>query len=69
MVGLGLNPGPEIGKLIEKVEEAQIDEKVKTKEEALDLLKKIIKTGENFEKKCQNVIGDRRHNTAMCGNP
>ncbi len=40
----GLQPGPRIGKLLELVREAQAEGKVRTKEEALDLVRKELCT-------------------------
>ena len=40
----GLQPGPKIGKLLELVREAQAEGKVKTKEEALELIRKELCT-------------------------
>ena len=69
MVGLGLKPGPIIGELIAKIEEAQIDDEVKSKEEALELLRKTIESGEHFEKECQNISRDSRNSCIMRGDP
>lgn len=37
---LGIEPGPKIGEILEKVHEAQIEGKIKTKKEALEFIKK-----------------------------
>jgi len=39
---LDLDPGPEIGILLEQLREAQVRDEIHTPEEALDYLKKII---------------------------
>jgi len=39
---LGLDPGPEIGILLEQLREAQVRDGIQTRDEALDYLKKII---------------------------
>jgi hypothetical protein len=39
---LGLEPGPEIGILLEQLREAQVRDGIKTQDEALDYLQKII---------------------------
>jgi len=44
MAQFGLQPGPQIGKLLELVREAQAEGKVKTKEEALELVRKELCT-------------------------
>jgi hypothetical protein len=38
-----LKPGPEIGKILQKVHHAQLDEKIKTKKEALEYVKRLLK--------------------------
>lgn len=37
-----LDPGPQIGRILEEVEDAQLEDKVKTKEEALEFVKKML---------------------------
>ncbi len=37
-----LEPGPKIGKILKKLEDAQLAEKIKTKEEALEYVRKIL---------------------------
>jgi len=39
-----LNPGPQIGELLKNLEEAQLENKIKTKEEAIEYLRKILTT-------------------------
>lgn len=39
----GLQPGPQIGELLEAVREAQVEEKIFTREEALDLIAELVK--------------------------
>ena len=46
MVGLRLEPGPLIGILIEKVEEAYLDGVVENKKEALALIRHLLDSGE-----------------------
>jgi len=41
MVELGLDPGPEIGRLLEALREAQAAGEVKTREEALALARRL----------------------------
>jgi hypothetical protein len=69
MVGLGLKPGPIIGKLLAKIEEAQVDDEIKSKKEALEFLRETIESGEHFEKECQNISRDSRNSCIMRGNP
>ncbi len=41
-----LKPGPKIGEILDKIRHAELEEKIKTKKEALDYVKKIIKNGD-----------------------
>jgi hypothetical protein len=43
MEHLGLGPGPTIGRLLERVREAQAEGKVSTREEALALARRALK--------------------------
>jgi poly(A) polymerase len=43
---LGLSPGPLFGKILAAVEEAQLEGRVKTREEALDLLRTMAREGD-----------------------
>jgi tRNA nucleotidyltransferase/poly(A) polymerase len=45
LLALGLPPGPQIGKILREVEDAQLDGAVTTKEEALGLARRILETG------------------------
>ena len=49
---LRLSPGPHIGILIEEVTESYVEGKVTTKEEAMELVRKLVESGDYFEKKC-----------------
>lgn len=40
----GIKEGPEIGEILDKVHHSQMEEHIKTKEEALELVKKILKS-------------------------
>ncbi len=40
---LGLSPGPQIGRLLEAIQEAQADGSVRTREEALDLARRMVR--------------------------
>jgi len=42
LMGLGLQPGPLFGKILKEVYDLQLDEKVKTRDEALDYVKKVF---------------------------
>ena len=42
MDGLRLSPGPHIGILIEEVTESYVEGKVTTKEEAMELVRKLV---------------------------
>lgn len=44
MEEFGVKEGPEIGKILDKVHHAQMEEHIKTKEETLELVKKILKS-------------------------
>ena len=52
MDGLRLSPGPHIGLLIEEVTESYVEGIVTTKEEAMELVRKIVESGDYFEKEC-----------------
>jgi poly(A) polymerase len=41
----GLDPGPRIGRLLERVHEARVEGRVKTREEALEFLREFLKRG------------------------
>jgi poly(A) polymerase len=43
LISLGLEPGPRIGELLEAVQTAQLEGEIKTREEALELVKALIK--------------------------
>jgi poly(A) polymerase len=43
LISLGLEPGPRIGELLEAVQTAQLEGEIKTREEALELVKTLIK--------------------------
>jgi len=43
---LQLEPGPIFRKILERVEEEQLEGKVRTKEEALELVREMLKQGE-----------------------
>lgn len=43
-----LSPGPEIGRLLELIREKQLNKEIKTKKQALDFLKSILKRKSNF---------------------
>lgn len=45
-----LSPGPKIGQLLEIVREKQLNKEITTKKQGLELLKKYLKTGEEFER-------------------
>jgi poly(A) polymerase len=51
MAGLRLSPGPHIGMLIDEVTESFVEGIVTTKEEAMTLVRKLVESGEYFEKK------------------
>jgi tRNA nucleotidyltransferase/poly(A) polymerase len=42
LISMGLTPGPRFGELLEAIQTAQLEGEIKTREEALELLKKII---------------------------
>jgi len=46
---LDLDPGPEIGILLEQLREAQVRDGIQTRDEALDYLKKIIQAKDTPE--------------------
>ena len=52
MGGLRLSPGRHIGILIEEVNESYVEGKVTTKEEAMELVRKLVESGDYFEKEC-----------------
>ena len=43
LINMGLEPGPDFGKILSLIMEEQLEERISTKEEALDLVKSIIK--------------------------
>ena len=43
LISMGLKPGPKIGELLERVQTAQLEGEVKTRAEAIELLKTMIK--------------------------
>jgi tRNA nucleotidyltransferase/poly(A) polymerase len=43
LISLGLEPGPRIGELLEAVQTAQLEGEIKTREEALELVKTLMK--------------------------
>ena len=49
---LRLSPGPHIGILIEEVTESYVEGKVTTKEEAMELVRKLVESGDYLEKEC-----------------
>ena len=49
---LRLSPGPHIGFLIEEVTESYVEGIVTTKEEAMELVRKLVESGDYFEKEC-----------------
>jgi tRNA nucleotidyltransferase/poly(A) polymerase len=52
MKALGIKPGPLVGDLLLKIQEAQAEGKVKTKDQAISLGKKLAdKAGENINQK------------------
>lgn len=46
LLALGLKPGPLIGELLREVEEAQLEGKVKTREEAMGLVREMLDEGD-----------------------
>ena len=42
LIGLGYTPGPDFGRTLGQIEDAQLDGRVKTKEEALTLVKELM---------------------------
>jgi hypothetical protein len=43
---LGLKPGPIVGKLLRKIQEAQVEGEVRSREEAFELAKRALESGE-----------------------
>ena len=44
LIGMGLEPGPEFGRILKELEDAQLDGRIKTQEEAVELVRQIIKS-------------------------
>jgi hypothetical protein len=45
ILGLGLSPGPLVGKILAEVYEQQLDSKVQTRDEALAVARKLLTRG------------------------
>lgn len=46
---LGIEPGPIVGKLLHKILEAQVEREIRSKEEAIELARKALESGETIE--------------------